>query len=176
LPWPSWSARGFAVLFWPDLHFWRYASTMTLVPTRRGYHRTLFWSFFVIMPQCQYNLIWHPLVRLFRHHDSSAGVCLRADTASRLRETRRIFWSVPRKFQFGSWVCAYCLSHAPGHLLLLKIPALRKANARLLLYLVIVDSNERRPAIWWGQTARAGTKSPWRVSPTKTWEGFSGGF
>jgi len=55
-------------------------------------------------------------------------------------------------------VCAYCLSHAPA-LLLLKIPGYEGQNARLLLYLVIVDQMSDVLQFVWGKLL-GGTKSP----------------
>jgi len=62
------------------------------------------------------------------------------------------------KIQFGIMVCAYCLSHAPA-LLLLKIPGYEGQNARLLLYLVIVDQMSDVLQFVWANCS-GGTKSP----------------
>jgi phosphatidate cytidylyltransferase len=70
-------------------------------------------------------------------------------------------------------VCAYCLSHAPA-LLLLKIPGFEGHEARLLLYLVIVDQMSDVLQYVWGKLIGK-HKIAWRVSPNKTWEGFIGG-
>jgi phosphatidate cytidylyltransferase len=77
------------------------------------------------------------------------------------------------KIQFGIMVCAYCLSHAPA-LLLLKIPGYEGQDARLLLYLVIVDQMSDVLQFVWGKLIGR-NKIAWRVSPNKTWEGFFGG-
>ena len=75
------------------------------------------------------------------------------------------------KIQFGLMVCAYCLSHAPA-LLLLKIPGYEGQDARLLLYLVIVDQMSDVLQFVWGKLIGR-NKIAWRVSPNKTWEGFA---
>jgi phosphatidate cytidylyltransferase len=144
---------------------------MTLVPTRRGDHRTLFWSFFVIMP-LQYFLIgiqWYGLfaimipVLAFVYVPTSIAIA--GDTASFLERAAKI--------QFGIMVCAYCLSHAPA-LLMLSIPGYEGRDARLLLYLVIVDQMSDVLQFVWGKLIGK-NKIAWRVSPNKTWEGFFGG-
>ena len=144
---------------------------MTLVPTRRGDHRTLFWSFFVIMP-LQYYLIgiqWYGffaiMIPVLAFVFVPTSIAISGDTEHFLERAAKI--------QFGIMVCAYCLSHAPA-LLLLKIPGFEGHNARLLLYLVIVDQmSDVRQYVWGKLIGRH--KIAWRVSPNKTWEGFLGG-
>jgi phosphatidate cytidylyltransferase len=144
---------------------------MTLVPTRRGDHRTLFWSFFVIMP-LQYFLIgiqWYGffaiMIPVLAFVFVPTSIAIAGDTANFLERAAKI--------QFGIMVCAYCLSHAPA-LLLLKIPGYEGQDARLLLYLVIVDQMSDVLQFVWGKLIGR-NKIAWRVSPNKTWEGFFGG-
>ena len=144
---------------------------MTLVPTRRGDHRTLFWSFFVIMP-LQYFLIgiqWYGffaiMIPVLAFVFVPTSIAIAGDTAHFLERAAKI--------QFGIMVCAYCLSHAPA-LLLLKIPGYEGQDARLLLYLVIVDQMSDVLQFVWGKLIGQ-NKIAWRVSPNKTWEGFFGG-
>lgn len=144
---------------------------MTLVPTRRGDHRTLFWSFFVIMP-LQYYLIgiqWYGLfaimIPVLAYIFIPSSIAIAGDTAHFLERAAKI--------QFGLMVCAYCLSHAPA-LLILNIPGFEGHDARLLLYLVIVDQMSDVLQYVWGKLIGK-HKIAWRVSPNKTWEGFVGG-
>jgi len=144
---------------------------MTLVPTRRGDHRTLFWSFFVIMP-LQYYLIgiqWYGLfaimIPVLAFVFIPTSIALSGDTEHFLERAAKI--------QFGIMICAYCLSHAPA-LLLLDIPGFQGHDARLLLYLVIVDQMSDVLQYVWGKLIGR-HKIAWRVSPNKTWEGFVGG-
>ncbi len=144
---------------------------MTLVPTRRGDHRTLFWSFFVIMP-LQYCLIgfqWYGffalMIPLLAVVFVPTSIAIAGDTESFLERSAKI--------QFGIMVCAYCLSFAPA-LLLLKIPGYEGQNARLLLYLVIVDQMSGVLQFVWDKLIGK-NKIAWRVSPNKTWEGSLGG-
>ena len=70
-------------------------------------------------------------------------------------------------------VCVYCFSHAPA-LLLLSIPKFEGHNARLLLYLgIVVEVSDVLQYLW--SRLIGGHKIAWRVSPSKTWEGFLGG-
>ncbi len=144
---------------------------MTLVPTRRGDHRTLFWSFFVIMP-LQYYLVgaqryglFAILIPVLAFIFVPTSIAIAGDTSSFLERTAKI--------QFGLMVCVYCLCHVPA-LLLLKIPGFEGHDARLLLYLGIVDQmNDILQYAWDKLIGRH--KIAWRVSPNKTWEGFAGG-
>ncbi|HEY4979346.1 MAG TPA: phosphatidate cytidylyltransferase [Candidatus Acidoferrum sp.] len=144
---------------------------MTLVPTHRGDHRTLFWSFFVIMP-LQYYLIgieWYGffaiMIPVFAFIFVPTSIALAGDTAD--------FLGRGAKIQFGIMVTVYCPSHAPA-LLILPIPGFQGHTARLLLYLVIVDQMSDVLQYVWGKLLGK-HKIAWRVSPNKTWEGFVGG-
>jgi phosphatidate cytidylyltransferase len=144
---------------------------MTLVPTRRGDHRTLFWSFFVIMP-LQYFVIG------MRWYLTSAIMipvlaCLFIPPSIAIAGDTEHFLERSAKIQFGIMVCVYSLSHVPA-LLLLRIPRFEGHDARLLLYLVVVDQMSNALQFVWGKLIGK-QKVAWRVSPNKTWEGFAGG-
>lgn len=144
---------------------------ITLVPTRRGDHRTLFWSFFIITP-LQYSLIgidWYGLFAIlipaFAFVFIPARIALAGDTEHFLERAAKI--------QFGLMICAYCLSHAPA-LLILKIPNYEGHDSVLLLYLVLVDQMSDVLQYVWGKLLGRHKIAP-NVSPNKTWEGFVGG-
>jgi len=144
---------------------------ITLVPTRRGDHRTLFWTFFIITP-LQYYLIainWYGffaiLIPAFAFIFIPARIALAGDTEHFLERAAKI--------QFGLMICAYCLSHAPA-LLLLEIPNYEGRDAILLLYFVIVDQMSDVLQYVWGKLLGRHKIAP-KVSPNKTWEGFIGG-
>ena len=144
---------------------------MTLVPTRRGDHRTLFWSFFLIMP-LQYYLVgaqryglFSIMIPVLAFIFVPTSIAIAGDTSNFLERSAKI--------QFGLMVCVYCLSHAPA-LLLLNIPGFAGHNARLLLYLGFVDQmNDILQYVWDKLIGKH--KIAWRVSPNKTWEGFAAG-
>jgi phosphatidate cytidylyltransferase len=144
---------------------------MTLVPTRRGDHRTLFWSFFVIMP-LQYYLVGIQRYVLFAIMIPVLA-CIFIPPSIAIAGDTEHFLERASKIQFGIMVCAYSLSHAPA-LLLLKIPGFEGHDARLLLYLVIVDQMSDVLQYVWGKLVGK-NKIAWRVSPSRTWEGFVGG-
>ncbi len=144
---------------------------MTLVPTRRGDHRTLFWSFFIITP-LQYYLVgigWYGffaiMIPVFAFVFVPTRIALAGDTEHFLERAAKI--------QFGLLICVFCLSHAPA-LLILKIPGFAGHNARLLLFLVLVDQMSDVLQYVWGKLAGKHKIAP-QVSPNKTWEGFVGG-
>jgi phosphatidate cytidylyltransferase len=144
---------------------------MTLVPTHRSDHLTLFWSFFVIMP-LQYFLLgmqWFVffvvLLPFFVFAFIPTSIAIEGDTSHFLERVAKI--------QFGIMVCVYCLSHLPA-LLFLHVPVSQGQNARLLLYLVLIDQLSDVLQFVWGKLIGK-RKIAWRVSPNKTWEGFAGG-
>jgi len=144
---------------------------LTLVPTRRGDHRTLFWSFFVIMPlqYCVLGFQWYVLLAIM----IPVLACVFIPTSIAVAGDTAHFLERAAKIQFGLMVCGYCLSHAAA-LLQLKIPGFGGHSARLLLYLGIVDQMNDLLQYVWGKLIGK-HKIAWRVSPDKTWEGFLGG-
>ena len=144
---------------------------MTLVPTRRGDHRTLFWTFFVITP-LQYYLIgidWYGFFAILIPALAFVFIPSRMAVAG---DTEH-FLERAAKIQFGLMICAYCLSHAPA-LLILNIPGFEGQDAKLLLYLVLVDQMSDVLQYVWGKLTGRHKIAP-LVSPNKTWEGFLGG-
>jgi phosphatidate cytidylyltransferase len=144
---------------------------LTLVPTRRGDHRTLFWSFFVIMP-LQYCVLGFQLYIVLAIMIPVLA-CIFIPTSIAIAGDTAHFVERAAKIQFGLMVCGYCLSHACA-LLLLNIPGFEGHAPRLLLYLGIVDQMNDLLQYVWGKLIGK-NKIAWRVSPDKTWEGFLGG-
>ena len=160
-----------ALVLFGMLSFIAMREYMTLVPTRRGDHLTLFWSFFVIMP-LQYYLIgiqWYGffaiLIPVLAFIFVPLSIAIEGDTEHFLERSAKI--------QFGLMVCVYCLSHAPA-LLLLRIPGFEGHDLRLLLYLGFIDQMNDVLQYVWGRFIGK-HKIAWRVSPNLTWEGFLGG-
>ena len=161
---------GSLVLF-AMLSFLAMREYLTLVPTRRGDHRTLFWSFFVIMPlqYCVLGFHWYVLLAIM----IPILACVFIPTSIAVAGDTAHFVERAGKIQFGLMVCGYCLSHAAA-LLQLKIPGFAGHPARLLLYLgLVVQMNDLLQYVWGKLIGRH--KIAWRVSPDKTWEGFLGG-
>jgi len=165
------AGRNGTLIFFMLLSFLALREYVTLVPTRRGDHRTLFWTFFIITP-LQYYLIaidWYGLfavlIPAFAFVFIPARIALAGDTEHFLERAAKI--------QFGLMICAYCLSHAPA-LLILKIPNYEGRDATLLLYFVLVDQMSDVLQYVWGKLLGRRKIAP-GVSPNKTWEGFIGG-
>lgn len=144
---------------------------MTLVPTRPSDHLTLFWIFFVIMPfqYCLIGLHWYGfftgLIPVLAFAFIPISIAIEGDTEHFLERAAKI--------QFGILVCVYCLSHLPA-LLFLKIPGFTGHEARLLLYLGVVDQASGLLQYGWSKLIGK-NRIAWRVSPSMTWEGFLAG-
>jgi phosphatidate cytidylyltransferase len=143
---------------------------VTLLPTRRADHRTLFWAFFIFTP-LQYFLIaiqWYGmfaiLIPVFAFLFVPARLAIAGDTESFLERASTIQW--------GLMICVYCLSYTPA-LLMLNIPGYGRP-AKLMLYLVLVDQLSDVLQYVWGKLLGRHKIAP-VVSPNKTWEGFVGG-
>ena len=143
---------------------------VTLLPTRRADHRTLFWAFFIFTP-LQYLLIgiqWYGmfaiLIPVFAFLFVPARLAIAGDTESFLQRASTIQW--------GLMICVYCLSYTPA-LLMLQIPGYGRP-AKLMLYLVLVDQLSDVLQYVWGKMLGRHKIAP-VVSPNKTWEGFVGG-
>ena len=143
---------------------------VTLLPTRRADHRTLFWSFFIFTP-LQYFLIgihWYGmfaiLIPVYAFLFVPTRLAIAGDTESFLQRVSTIQW--------GLMVCVYCLSYTPA-LLMLNIPGFGR-SAKLMLYLVLVDQLSDVLQYVWGKLLGKHRIAP-VVSPNKTWEGFIGG-
>ena len=143
---------------------------VTLLPTRRADHRTLFWAFFIFTP-LQYLLIgiqWYGmfaiLIPVFAFLFVPARLAIAGDTEAFLERASTIQW--------GLMICVYCLSYTPA-LLMLQIPGYGRP-AKLMLYLVLVDQLSDVLQYVWGKILGRHKIAP-VVSPNKTWEGFVGG-
>jgi len=143
---------------------------VTLLPTRRADHRTLFWAFFMFTP-LQYFLIgiqWYGmfaiLIPVFAFLFVPARLAIAGDTEAFLERASTIQW--------GLMICVYCLSYTPA-LLMLQIAAYGRP-AKLMLYLVLVDQLSDMLQYVWGKILGQHKIAP-VVSPNKTWEGFVGG-
>jgi phosphatidate cytidylyltransferase len=144
---------------------------VTLAPTRREDHRTLFWSFFLITP-LQYWLIaerWYGLfsimIPVYAFVFVAVSNVLAGKTERFLERTATIHW--------GLMVCVYCVSYAPA-LLLLEIRGYGRTNTKLLIFLVLVVELSDVLQYVFGKLFGRHKIAP-VISPNKTWEGFAGG-
>jgi phosphatidate cytidylyltransferase len=144
---------------------------ITITPTRRGDHATLFWAFFVVTP-LQYVLVaidWYGLFSILIPVYAFLFVPIRSALAG---DTER-FLERTAKIQWGLMVCVYSVSHAPA-LLMLDLEGFSGQGARLLLFLIVVVQLSDVFQYIWGKLLGKHPIAP-HVSPNKTWEGFVGG-
>jgi phosphatidate cytidylyltransferase len=144
---------------------------VTLTPTRHADHRALFWAFFVIVP-VQYYLVavrWYGLFSIFIPVYAFLFIPIRCALAG---DSER-FLERTAKIQWALMVCVYFVSYVPA-LLMLEIPGFKGANARLLLFFVLVVQLSDVLQYVWGKLFGRHKIAP-VLSPSKTWEGFVGG-
>jgi phosphatidate cytidylyltransferase len=144
---------------------------ITLTPTRRSDHRTLFWIFFIILP-LQYVLVgikWYGFFAVMIPVFAFLFVPLRSVLAGDCEH----FLERTAKIQWGLMICVYCVSYVPA-LLLLDLPGRANQNAKLMFYFVLVAQISDVLQYVWGKTLGKRKILP-SVSPNKTWAGFIGG-
>jgi phosphatidate cytidylyltransferase len=160
-----------AIALFGLLSFLALREFLTLTPTRRGDHATLFYSFFVVTP-IQYALVaidWYGLFSIF----IPVYAFLFVPTRIALSGDATHFLERAAKIQWGLMICVYCVSHAPA-LLLIRIPGYEGRNILLILYLILVAQLSDVLQYVWGKTVGRRPIAP-RLSPNKTWGGFLGG-
>jgi phosphatidate cytidylyltransferase len=144
---------------------------ITLSPTRRADHHTLFSVFFIVTP-IQYIFVygrWYGLFAIFIPVYVFLWVCIRGTLTGDCKN----YMERVAKIYFALMICVYCVSHAPA-LLDLKIPAFAGQNVKLLFFLAIVVEFSDVFQYLWGKLAGRRKIAP-QISPNKTWEGFIGG-
>jgi phosphatidate cytidylyltransferase len=144
---------------------------LTLTPTRRADHRTLFAMFFVVLP-IQYYLIWIEWYGLYSIFIPvyvflllPILIALRGDTAK--------FMTRVAEMQWGVMIAIFCISHVPA-LLTLNIPGFETQKLLLIAFLVIVVQMSDVLQYVWGKLFGRHKVAP-KLSPSKTWEGLVGG-
>jgi phosphatidate cytidylyltransferase len=153
------------------LSFLAFREFMSLTPTRAGDHRSLFLSFFVVVP-VQYWLIgidWYGLFSIF----IPVYVFLLLPALSAMAGDTRDFLARNAKLQWGLMLTVFAISHAPA-LLLLDFSGYGLPNALLLLYLMIVVQISDVFQYVFGKLLGRTRLSP-AISPSKTVEGLVGG-
>lgn len=144
---------------------------VTLAPTRRADHRTLFWSFFILTP-VQYWLVWIGWYGLFSILIPVYGFILLAVRTALAGDTED-FLERSASVQWGLMVCVYFVSHVPA-LLTLRFEGSPMHGAQLMFFLVLVVQLSDVLQYIWGKTLGRRPIAP-SLSPNKTWEGFIGG-
>jgi phosphatidate cytidylyltransferase len=144
---------------------------LTLTPTRRADHGTLFASFFLIFP-AHYLLIaweWYGLYSIFIPVYGflfvPARVALSGDCERFLERTSKIQW--------GLMTFVYFVGYVPA-LFQLEIPGFEGQHYKLVLYLVIIIGLGDVLQFVFGKAFGRRKIAP-SVSPNKTWAGLLGG-
>jgi len=156
-----------SVVLFALLSFVALRELITLTPTRRGDHRTLFWAFFVFIPG-QYLFVatgYYGMFAIFIPVYAYLFIPLRSALAGDTRD----FLARTAKIQWGLMLAVYCVSHAPA-LLMLQIPGYAHQGAKLLLFLVVVVQLSDVLQYVFGKTLGRRPVAP-TVSPNKTVEG-----
>lgn len=167
-----------AAAFWFDyavtvalfglISFWALREFITLTPTRRGDHRSLFWVFFLLTP-LQYALVAMNQYDLYSILIPVFGLLLIPARVAIAGDYKRFLERVA-KIQSGLLICVYCLSYAPALLYL----DLKGGNARLLFYFVVmVQLSDVLPYALdrlFGRHVIAPL-----INASRTWEGFLAG-
>jgi len=134
--WLAWMAGPLgATLLFGTVSFLALREFITLLPTRRGDHRSLIFAFFVVLP-AQFVLVGGRFFDLFTVF-IPVYVFLAVPVLSALADDPQRFLERNATIQWGIMVCIYGLSHAPA-LLLLEFPGYRGRGAFLLFFLVVV--------------------------------------
>ena len=172
--------RWVTVIFFGLISFWALREFITMTPTRRGDHRTLFWVFFLFTP-FQYVMValdWYQLYTILIPVYASLFIPARIAFTS----DHKRFLERTAKIQFGLLICVYALSHAPA-LLYLDLNTWDKTAgqlvswdgnpaALLLFFLVMVQISDAMHFIWdrtFGRHIIAES-----VNATRSWEGLIG--
>jgi phosphatidate cytidylyltransferase len=157
-----------SVILFALISFLALREFITLTPTRRGDHRSLFWTFFIITP-LQYALLarsWYGmfsiLIPVYAFLFIPTRIAIAGDTERFLERASKIQW--------GLMVCVYCVSHTPA-ILMLHIDGFIGQNAKLLMFFVVIVQLSDVFQYVWGKLLGRHKIAP-HVSPNKTWEGF----
>ena len=174
------------VFFFWTISFWALREFITMTPTRRGDHRTLFWVFFLFTP-FQYVMVallnnssfdWYALYTILIPVYASlfipARIAFTGDSKRFLERTAKI--------QFGLLICVYSLSHAPA-LLYLNLQKYNPATSTfepwagktggLLLFLIVMVQISDMIQFMWDRLIGKHVIAP-TVNNTRTWEGLIG--
>jgi phosphatidate cytidylyltransferase len=162
--------------------FWALREFITMTPTRRSDHRTLFWVFFVITP-AQYVLValgeqWYPvysiMIPVFGWLILPSRIAFSGDAKRFLERSAKIL--------AGLIICVYSLSYAPALLDLTletrsgteELAPWMGSKAGLLFYFVLLVQLSDVLQYAWGKLIGRHVIAP-NINASRTWEGFCGG-
>ncbi|HEX8913728.1 MAG TPA: phosphatidate cytidylyltransferase, partial [Humisphaera sp.] len=164
-----------AVILFGLVSFFALREMLTLTPTRRADHHTLFWAFFVFVP-LQYYLVytrWYGLFSILIPVYGFLFLAIRSTLAGDYTK----YLERTAKVQWGVMICVYFVSHAPA-LLTLRLKDAGWAdgshNWKLIVWLVVTVQMSDVLQYCWGKLFGKHKVAP-NISPSKTWEGLIGG-
>lgn len=179
---------GVVVLF-GLVSFWALREFITMTPTRRGDHRTLFWVFFIFTP-LQYILIglgsnppsalggdrgidYYDFYSIMIPVYASLFIPARAAIAGDYKR----FLERSAKIQSGLLICVYSLSYAPAILDLELVQtdgtAWDGSTVSVLIFLVLISQLASVFERAWGKLAGRHVIAE-KINASRTWEGFLG--
>jgi phosphatidate cytidylyltransferase len=179
------------VMLFGFVSFWALREFITMTPTRRGDHRTLFWVFFIFTP-LQYIFVglgsnppsWLPLPRNIDFYDvysimipvyASLLIPARAAIAGDYKR----FLERCAKIQSGLLICVYSLSYAPALLDLdLKTTIGKKwdgSNVSVLVFFLLTAQLAAVLERGWSKLAGRHVIAE-KINASRTWEGVVGSF
>lgn len=174
------------VILFGLVSFWALREFITMTPTRRGDHRTLFWVFFIFTP-LQYFLIalgshppsfvpqndYYGLYSIMIPVYASLFIPARAAIAGDYKR----FLERSAKIQAGLLICVYALSYAPA---LLDLDLVRTggepwngSNVSLLIFLVVIAQLAAVLERGWSKLAGRHVIAE-KINGSRTWEGVLG--
>jgi len=179
---------GVVVLF-GLVSFWALREFITMTPTRRGDHRTLFWVFFIFTP-LQYILIglgstppgslggdrgidYYDYYSIMIPVYASLFIPARAAFAGDYKR----FLERSAKIQFGLLICVYSLSYTPA-ILDLKLVQTNGdpwpgSTVSVLIFLVLIAQLASIFERAWGKLAGRHVIAE-KINASRTWEGLLG--
>lgn len=171
------------------ISFWALREFITMTPTRRGDHRTLFWTFVVFTP-LQYVLVgmgqyglYTVMIPVYASLFIPARIAIAGDPKRFLERVAKI--------QAGLLICVYCLSHAPA-ILSLELTTggpppsrwtisqtadgqpIYGSNASVLFFFVLIVQLNDVFQYLWSQLLGKRIIAP-QINASRTWEGLIGG-
>ncbi|TWT66452.1 phosphatidate cytidylyltransferase [Allorhodopirellula solitaria] len=164
------------VVIFAGASFWALREFISMTPTRRGDHRTLFWVFFIFHP-LQFILIglgsaYYEFYSIMIPVYASLFIPARAAISG---DAKR-FLERCAKIQYGLMICVYCLSHAPAllHLDLVRTDGTAwKDNTNLLMFFVLISQLSLTLERVWSRWIGKHVIAP-QINASRTWEGVVG--
>ena len=176
------------VLLFGGLSFWALREFITMTPTRRGDHRSLFWVFFIFTP-LQYLFVglgssppdWAggSAVDYYDYYSILIPVYASLFIPARgaIAGDHRRFLERSAKIQLALLICVYALSYAPA---LLDLRLSRTggqlwggSSITLLIFFVVISQLATLFERLWGKVAGRTVIAP-KINGSRTWEGFLG--